>query len=184
MIFALLLLGFIVVVLLYAVGIYNRLVRLKNLVKEAWSTIDVMLKKRHDLIPNLVETVKGYAAHEKGTLESVIQARSAALGATSVKDKEAAENNLNKALVNVLAVAEQYPDLKASANFRDIQTQLAALEGDIEKSRRYYNGTARDLNILIESFPSNVIAGAFNFEKSPYFEIDNRDERNVPQIRF
>lgn len=169
---------------LYGIGIYNKLVRLKNLVMEAWSGIDVMLKKRHDLIPNLVETVKGYASHERGTLESVISARTQALGAQSVEEKEAAEKRLSGALMNLFALAEQYPDLKASANFQQLQSQVESMEGEIEKARRYYNGTSRELNTLIESFPSNLIANMFGFEKSAYFQLDSAAERNVPQIKF
>jgi len=169
---------------LYGIGIYNKLVRLKNLVMEAWSGIDVMLKKRHDLIPNLVETVKGYASHERGTLESVISARTQALGAQSVEEKEAAEKRLSGALMNLFALAEQYPDLKASANFQQLQSQVESMEGEIEKARRYYNGTSRELNTLIESFPSNLIANMFGFEKSAYFQLDSAAEKNVPQIKF
>ncbi|MCD8540708.1 MAG: LemA family protein [Leadbetterella sp.] len=170
--------------LLYGVSIYNKLVRLKNLVKEAWSSIDVMLKKRHDLIPNLVETVKGYAAHEKETLQSVIDARNQAAGGGSVKETEAAETRLTSSLTRLFALAEQYPDLKANTNFLQLQDQLAAIEGDIEKSRRYYNGTVRNYNTVIESFPSNVVSGMFNFEKEAYFELSNPEERNVPQVKF
>lgn len=173
-----------VLFLLYGVSVYNKLVRLKNLVKEAWSSIDVMLKKRHDLIPNLVETVKGYASHEKETLQSVIDARNQAGGSGSVKEIEAAESQLTSALTRLFALAEQYPDLKANTNFLQLQDQLAAVEGDIEKSRRYYNGTVRNYNTGIESFPDNIIAGMFNFEKEAYFELGNSEERNVPQVKF
>ncbi len=127
-----------------------------------------MLKKRYDLIPNLVETVKGYASHERDTLDSVTQARTMAKNAGSVQEKEAAEKNLNQAMMNLFAVAEQYPDLKANANFQQLQTELSSLESDIEKSRRYYNGTARENNTLIESFPSNIIANMYKFEKAPF----------------
>jgi|SRR5690554_4031520 LemA protein len=174
----------IVVFLFYGIGVYNKLVRLRNLVKEAWSGIDVMLKKRHDLIPNLVETVKGYASHERETLESVMVARSRALNANTVQDKEDAEKKLGGALMNLFALAEQYPDLKANSNFLQLQSQLDAMEGDIEKSRRYYNGTVRELNTTIESFPSNIVANMFGFEKSTFFQLENTDERNVPQIKF
>lgn len=173
-----------ILLLLYGVSVYNKLIRLKNLVKEAWSSIDVMLKKRHDLIPNLVETVKGYASHEKETLQSVIDARNQAAGRGSVKETEAAETQLSSALTRLFALAEQYPDLKANTNFLQLQDQLAAIEGDIEKSRRYYNGTARNYNIVIESFPSNIVSGMFNFEKEAYFELSNPEERNVPQVKF
>lgn len=180
----LIIIGIIAIFLLYAVSIYNRLVKLKNLVQEAWSSIDVMLKKRHDLIPNLVETVKGYATHERETLESVTRARNQAVGANSLEAKEAAEKNLNQAMMNLFAVAEQYPDLKANANFQQLQGELTSIENDIEKSRRYYNGTARENNTLVESFPSNIVANMFKFEKVSYFELDNIAEREVPTVKF
>ncbi|UMQ43922.1 LemA family protein [Chryseobacterium sp. Y16C] len=181
---ALIIIGIIAIFLLYAVSIYNRLVKLKNLVQEAWSSTDVMLKKRHDLIPNLVETVKGYATHERETLESVTRARNQAVGANSLEAKEAAEKNLNQAMMNLFAVAEQYPDLKANANFQQLQGELTSIENDIEKSRRYYNGTARENNTLVESFPSNIVANMFKFEKVSYFELDNIAEREVPTVKF
>lgn len=176
--------GIAVLVLLYIISVYNRLVRSKNLVKEAWSSIDVMLKKRYDLIPGLVETVKGYASHEKETLNRVIQARNSAFEAGTVKDKEIAETSLTRALGGLFALAEQYPDLKANGGFLQLQNQLADLENDVEKSRRYYNGTVRDYNILMESFPANLVAGAFSYTGEPYFEPASNDERNVPQIKF
>jgi LemA protein len=171
-------------VALYAVGIYNRLVKLKNLVAEAWSGIDVQLKKRYDLIPNLVETVKGYAAHEKETFENVTKARTAAQQATTVEGQQAAENKLNGALMNLIAVAERYPDLKANTNFLELQNMLGVVEGDIEKSRRYYNGNVREQNTLIESFPSNLIASAFGFIKSAFFELDNPAHKENPTVKF
>ncbi|WP_326985061.1 LemA family protein [Chryseobacterium sp. MYb264] len=174
----------VVIFLLYGVSVYNKLVRLRNLVQEGWSSIDVMLKKRHDLIPNLVETVKGYATHEKETLENVTRARNLALGANSVEAKEAAEKNLNQAMMNLFAVAEQYPDLKANANFQQLQAELTSIENDIEKSRRYYNGTVRENNTAVESFPSNIIANMYKFEKSPFFELQNVAEREVPTVKF
>ncbi|KUY30106.1 LemA family protein [Elizabethkingia ursingii] len=172
------------IVLLYGVSVYNKLVKFKNLVQEAWSSIDVMLKKRYDLIPNLVETVKGYATHERETLDSVTQARTMAKNAGSVQEKEAAEKNLNQAMMNLFAVAEQYPDLKANTNFQQLQNELSSLESDIEKSRRYYNGTARENNTLVESFPSNIIANMYKFEKAPFFELQNTAEREVPSVKF
>ena len=144
------LIGVVLLVAFYGIGIYNRLVKLKILVAEAWSGIDVQLKKRYDLIPNLIETVKGYASHEKETFENVTKARNQAQTATTVEGQQAAENQLNKSLLNLFAVAEQYPDLKANTNFLNLQNQLSVIESDIEKSRRYYNGTTRDYNILIE----------------------------------
>lgn len=180
----LIILGVLVIVLLYGVSIYNRLVKLRNLVQEAWSSIDVMLKKRHDLIPNLVETVKGYATHERETLDSVTRARNQAIGANSVEAKEAAEKNLNQAMMNLFAVAEQYPDLKANANFQQLQAELSSIEYDIEKSRRYYNGTVRENNTLVESFPSNIVANMYKFEKSKFFELENIADREVPNVKF
>lgn len=176
--------GVLVIALLYGVSIYNRLVKLRNLVQEAWSSIDVMLKKRHDLIPNLVETVKGYATHERETLENVTKARNLAVGADSVEAKEVAEKNLNQAMMNLFAVAEQYPDLKANANFQQLQAELSSIENDIEKSRRYYNGTVRENNTLVESFPSNIIANMYKFEKSKFFELENIADREVPSVKF
>jgi LemA protein len=143
-----------------------------------------MLKKRHDLIPNLVETVKGYAAHERETFDSVTQARTQAAGATGVEAKQAAENNLNKAMMNLFAVAERYPDLKANTNFLQLQSELSNIEGDIEKSRRYYNGTVRENNILVDTFPSSIIAGMYKFQKSSFFELENAAERAVPSVKF
>lgn len=172
------------IVLLYGVSVYNKLVKFRNLVQEAWSSIDVMLKKRYDLIPNLVETIKGYATHERETLDSVTQARTMAKNAGSVQEKEAAEKNLNQAMMNLFAVAEQYPDLKANTNFQQLQNELSSLESDIEKSRRYYNGTARENNTLVESFPSNIIANMYKFEKAPFFELQNTAEREVPSVKF
>jgi len=180
----LVLLALVALIALYAVAIYNKLVKLKNLVAEAWSGIDVQLKKRYDLIPNLVETVKGYATHEKETFESVTRARAAAQQATTVEGHQAAEKNLNGALVNLMAVAERYPELKANTNFLELQNMLSAVEGDLEKARRYYNGNVREQNTLIESFPSNVIANAFGFAKSVFFELDNPAEKVAPSVKF
>lgn len=180
----LIILGVLVIVLLYGISIYNRLVKLRNLVQEAWSSIDVILKKRHDLIPNLVKTVKGYATHERETLDSVTRARNQAIGANSVEAKEAAEKNLNQAMMNLFAVAEQYPDLKANANFQQLQAELSSIENDIEKSRRYYNGTVRENNTLVESFPSNIVANMYKFEKSKFFELENIADREVPNVKF
>ncbi|HNI05858.1 MAG TPA: LemA family protein [Flavobacteriales bacterium] len=184
MIIAAVLLGLLVLLAFYAIAIYNKLVKLKNLVAEAWSGIDVQLKKRYDLIPNLVETVKGYAAHEKETLENVTKARTAAQQATTVEGQQVAEKNLSGALMNLIAVAERYPDLKANTNFLELQNMLAVVEGDIEKARRYYNGNVREQNTLIESFPSNIVANLFGFVKSVFFELDNPAEKQNPQVKF
>lgn len=177
-------LGLFALLALYAIGIYNKLVKLKNLVAEAWSGIDVQLKKRYDLIPNLVETVKGYAAHEKETLENVTRARNAAQQATTVEGQQAAENKLSGALMNLIAVAERYPELKANTNFLELQNMLSVVEGDIEKSRRYYNGNVREQNTLIESFPSNIIANMFGFVKSVFFELEDKSQKNAPSVKF
>lgn len=180
----LIILGVLVLVGIYFISVYNKLVSLRNLVQEGWSSIDVMLKKRHDLIPNLVETVKGYATHERETFDSVIQARTAAQQANSVESKEVAEKNLDKAMFNLMAVAEQYPDLKANANFQQLQAELSAVEGDIEKARRYYNGTVRNNNTTVQSFPSNVVAGMFGFKDAAFFELQNAAEREAPSVKF
>ena len=184
MIAILIILGLAALIFFYGVGIYNRLVKLKTLVEEAFSSVDVMLKKRHDLIPNLIETVKGYASHESVTFEIVTRARAAAMNANTVGEKEVAEKNLSQAMMNLNAVAEQYPDLKANTNFMQLQSELTTIEGDIEKSRRYYNGTVRENNILVETFPSNFIANMFKFTKSTFFELENAAERAVPQVKF
>lgn len=167
-----------------SIFIYNNLVKQRNLVQEAWSIIDVMLKKRYDLIPNLVEIVKGYASHEKETLENVVAARNNAQKATDVDHKKLAEQNLNQAMMNLFAVAESYPNLKANANFQQLQTDLTVLETDLEKSRRYYNGAVRVYNTTVESFPNNIFANMFRFVKSTFFELDNPIERQNPQIKF
>lgn len=183
--FFLIVLGIIIlIVAFYFIAIYNKLIRLRNLVDEGWSGIDVFLKKRYDLIPNLVETVKGYASHEKATFENITEARSRAMGANSVEEQQAAEKNLNRALMNVMALAENYPELKANTNFQQLQSELSNIEGEIEKARRYYNGTARDYNIVKESFPSNLVANSFSFNKYLFFEIETESERKVPDVKF
>ncbi len=163
----------IVVIAAYAVVIYNRLIALKNRVSEAWSDIAVQMKRRYDLIPNVVETVKGYAAHEQTTLEQVVAARNVAMSDNGDAAHQAqTEGLLQGALKNLFALAESYPDLKANQGFLDLQTQLAEIEEVIQKARRYYNGSVRDLNNLIEQFPSNLIAGMFNFKMASFFELD------------
>ena len=174
----------IVLAVLYGVGVYNKLIRFRTLVDEAWSGINVQLKKRHDLIPNLMETVRGYATHERETFESVTRARTNAIQAHDVKTQEAAENQLSGALMRLMAISERYPELKANQNFLQLQEQLATIEGDIEKSRRYYNGAVRQKNIAIATFPSNMVANMFNFEKSLFFELESEAEKAVPQIKF
>ena len=171
-------------VVLYGVTVYNKLVRFRTLVEEAWSGINVQLKKRHDLIPNLMETVKGYATHERETFESVTRARTTAIQAQDVKAQEAAENQLSGALMRLMAISERYPELKSNQNFMQLQEQLGIIETDIEKSRRYYNGAVRQKNIAIDTFPSNLVANMFNFSKSPFFELESEAEKAVPQIKF
>jgi LemA protein len=165
-------------------GMYNSLVQLKVRADSAWSDIDVQLKRRHDLIPNLVETVKGYAAHEKGTFENVARYRSAAMAATSPEERGQAEGMLTQALRGLLAVAEQYPQLRASEQFQSLQGSLNQLEEALQNSRRYYNAVVRDLNTKIQSFPTNIIAGMFNFQQRQFFEIADPTERNVPAVKF
>ena len=163
---------------------FNRLVRRRNLVEEGWSGIDVQLKRRADLIPNLIEAVKGYMGHERGVLEKVTQLRVESLKATSPAEKGRIEGALGDALANVFAVAENYPDLKASQNFSDLQKTLADIEEQIQLARRYYNGAVREQNIVIESFPSDIVAGLFRFQRAEFFQVENAAERQVPQVRF
>lgn len=179
-------LGVAVVAVLYIVFVYNGLVKSRQMAEEAWSGIDVQLKRRADLIPNIIETVKGYASHEKSTLEAVVELRNKAQAVPSgdVAGRAAAEGLLGQALGRVIALAEAYPDLKANQNFLELQRSLETVEGEIQMSRRYYNGAARDLNVKVESFPSNLIAGQFGFGKKPYFEITNEADRAVPTVKF
>jgi LemA protein len=171
---------------LFGVVLYNSLVKSRQMAEEAWSGIDVQLKRRADLIPNLIETVKGYAAHEKTTLEGVIELRNKAqaIPAGDVATRGVAENLLGAALGRVMAIAEAYPDLKANSNFLEMQRALDGIEGEIQMARRYYNGSARELNIKVESFPSNLIANPFGFAKKEYFEITNEADRALPQVKF
>lgn len=181
------LIGLLVVVVVLALivaGMYNGLVQLRVRADSAWSDIDVQLKRRHDLIPNLVETVKGYATHEKGTFENVAKFRSAAMAATTPEERGQAEGMLTQALRGLLAVAEAYPQLQASQQFQSLQTSLSSLEDAIQNSRRYYNAVVRDLNTKIQSFPTNIIAGMFNFQQRQFFEIADPTERNVPAVKF
>ena len=176
----------VVVVVGYAIIAYNNLVRQRQLTQEGWSGIDVQLKRRADLIPNLLESVKGYMAHERETLEAVTQARTAAVAGQNGTPEQRAqlEGALSQALGKLFAVAEAYPDLKASQNFLQFQGELSNTENEIQLSRRYYNGTARDLNTAVESFPSNILANIFHFEKVQYFEIENAADRAVPSVKF
>jgi LemA protein len=166
------------------VAIYNRLVRGRNLVQEGWSGIDVQLKRRSDLIPNLIETVKGYMGHERGVLEKVTELRSQSMRATRPAEKGRVEGMLGQALGQLFAVAENYPQLMASQNFIELQKTLADIEEQVQLARRYYNGAARNQNILTQSFPSNLVANLFRFARAEYFQVEDAAEREVPQVRF
>ncbi len=179
-------LGVLVVIILWAIGAFNHLVRMTQRAKEAWADIDVQLKRRYDLIPNLVETVKGYATHEKTAFENVTQARAAAMGATSLADKGQAENALSSTLKSLFAVAEAYPELKANQNFLALQGELSDTENKIQAARRFYNTNVRDLNTSLAVFPNNMIAGTFNFSKMEFFELGEGDsaEREPVKVSF
>ena len=177
-------LGVIVLGLLWLVAAYNGLVRLKNQTDEAWSDIDVQLKRRYDLIPNLVETVKGYATHEREAFENVTKARTMAMGASTPEAKGQAENMLSGALKTVFALAEAYPDLKANQNFAKLQDELSDTENKIQAARRFYNGNVRDLNTRIESFPTNMFAKSLGFSKREFFELENEAEKAPVAVKF
>ncbi|WP_454744804.1 LemA family protein [Ciceribacter selenitireducens] len=179
-------LAVLVIVALYAAMVYNGLVKSRQMTEEAWSGIDVQLKRRADLIPNLIETVKGYAAHEKSTFEEVVELRNRAqaVPAGDVAGRAAAEGLLGQALGRIVALAEAYPELQANENFMELHRSLDTIEGEIQMSRRYYNGAARDLNVKVDSFPSNLVANQFGFSKAGYFEIANDADRAVPTVKF
>jgi LemA protein len=172
------------VLLLGAVGLYNGLVRLRGESKNAWSQIDVQLKRRHDLLPNLVETVKGYAKHEEKTLQGVIAARQQAMTATSIEDRMKAEVALGGAVRGLFGLVESYPDLKANANFLKLQEELTSTENKIGFSRQYYNDATTQYNTKLELFPSNLVASMFGFKASPLFQINDEKERDVPKVSF
>ena len=178
------LLAVVALVAIWLIFTYNGLVTLKNRVDEAWSDIDVQLKRRYDLIPNLVATVKGYASHEAGTFEKVTAARTAAMAATGPHDKAVAENMLTGALKSVFALSEAYPELKANENFMKLQDELSDTENKVQASRRFYNGNVRDFNTKLQVFPTNLIAGMLGFVKREFFEIGNAAEREAPQVAF
>lgn len=173
-----------VVVVLWLIAIYNGLIKMKNRTDEAWSDIDVQLKRRYDLIPNLIETVKGYATHERELFEKVTQARTAAMGAENPNEKAEKENVLSGTLKSLFAVSENYPDLKANQNFLELQRELTDTEDKIQASRRFYNGNVRDINIKIEQFPNNLIAGTLGFKKRDFFEVDGESEREPVKVEF
>jgi LemA protein len=182
----LIILAIIVAVVGYGIFLYNDLVSKRQLVGEGWSGIDVQLKRRTDLIPNLLETVKGYMGHERETLEAVTNARAAATAGASAGPEERArlEGALSGALGKLLAIAEAYPDLKANTTFLEFQEALQTVEDELQLSRRYYNGAVRNINTAVESFPQNVVANTFKFEKSEYFELENEADRAVPSVKF
>ena len=184
MIFLYIILAVFVAVILWIVAAFNGFVVLKNRVKEAWSDIDVQLKRRYDLIPNLVETVKGYATHERELFEKVTEARSKAMQAQGVKEKGDAEDALSGTLKSLFAISENYPQLKASHNFLELQRELTDTEDKIQASRRFYNSNARDMNTKIESFPSNIIANIFNFKAVEFFQIGKAEEKEPVSVKF
>jgi LemA protein len=173
-----------ILLVLFVVGLYNGLVRLRNQVKNAWSQIDVQLKRRHDLIPNLIETVRGYMQHERGTLEAVTQARNQAAQAQGVGAQAKAEGALNRALAGLYVVVENYPDLKANQNFLALQEELTSTENRIGFARQFYNDQVMVLNNKVQMFPSNIVAGMFNFQLAEFFEIEDAAERQAPQVKF
>ena len=182
--FGTILLGLIAIIGGYLVWAYNALVKNKNLVEEGWSGIDVQLKRRADLIPNLVETVKGYAAHEDKLFRDLAELRAKSIAGGTVGEQSAVGQQMSAALGRLFAIAEAYPELKADANFRDLQDKLSHVEDEIQMSRRYYNGAVRNLNTMVESFPTNFVAGQFRFQKAEFFEIGDAAAREAPKIDF
>lgn len=179
-------LGIVVLAVVWFIAAYNSFVRLVNRAKEAWADIDVQLKRRYDLIPNLVNTVKGYATHESSTFEKITEARTSAMNAGTVGEKSKAENMLSGTLKSLFAVAENYPELKANTNFLELQRELSDTENKIQASRRFYNTNVRDLNIAVDSFPKNIVAGVFNFGKMEFFELGEGEEvaRQPVEVKF
>ncbi|MFH2053534.1 MAG: LemA family protein [bacterium] len=180
----LIVLGLIVLLVAWGVGIYNSLVGLRNRVKEAWAQVDVQLKRRFDLIPNLMETVKGYMSHERETLEAVTQARAAVGGAGSIPERIQAEGGLTAALGRLFAVSESYPDLKASQNFMALQEELTSTENKIGFARQFYNETVMNMNNKVQMFPGNIVAGMFNFKNEAFFEVTEEAQREAPKVKF
>lgn len=173
----------VLIVVIWFISSYNRFVSLRNRVEEAFSTMDVYLKKRYDLVPNLVETVKGYAKHESSTFENIVKARSMAMGAQSLEERAQCENMLTGTLKSLFALAENYPELKANQSFLDLQGQLSGIENDIMNSRKYYNAIVREFNIACESFPSVIVANIMHLEKKKMFEIEDTERQNV-KVQF
>lgn len=184
---SLIILAVIALIAIAIIAMYNSLIRLKNRVDEAWSDIDVQLKRRYDLIPNLIETVKGYATHEQGTLQKVVEARNVAMAAQSggdLKKQLEAENVLSSTLKSIFALSENYPDLKANQNFLELQRELSDTEDKIQASRRFYNGNVRDFNTKLEVFPTNIMAGMLGFKRREFFEIGDEKQRENVQVKF
>jgi LemA protein len=186
MIIVLVILGIIVLLILMAVSLYNRLVRLRNNREQAFADVDVQLKQRHDMIPQLVDSVKGYMGHERGVLTEITEARASAMKATSINDKIAAENRLSTALDGLKVAVEAYPDLKASQNFLDLQNEIADIENKIAAARRFFNSATKELNVATEVFPSNIVATLFNFKREPMFELGDQRAaaEQPPKIQF
>jgi LemA protein len=176
--------GIVAFLIILGIALYNALVKARTMVEEGWSGIDVQLKRRANLIPNLVETVKGYLTHEKTLLSDITELRSQSLASSDISQKAIIESRLSRSIAGIFAVAENYPELKANQNFKHLQEQLADIEDQVQMARRYYNGTVRNLNIKIDAFPSNMVAGLFHFTKAPFFEIDDPAARSVPQVAF
>ncbi len=182
-------LGVVVLIIALAIGVYNGLIKLRNQVRDAWSGIDVQLKRRYNLIPNVVQTIKGYASHEKSVFENVTRARASAISAKTPGEHGKAENMLSSTLKSLFAVAEAYPQLKANQNFLDLQKELSLTEDKIQAARRFYNGTVRDFNTKLEVFPNNLLAGIFSFKKAEFFQIEGTEEevkkaKAVPEVKF
>jgi LemA protein len=175
--------SFLLILILFIV-LYNGFVSKRNRVEESFSGIDIILKKRFDLIPNLIEAVKGYMSHEKETFSSIVNLRNQALNTNNPDERLKLDQKLNNAVGSVFALAESYPDLKANTNFLSLQSDLGEIETEIERSKRYYNGTVRDYNIAVESFPGNLIAGIFGFPKKDFLELKEQDQRQTPKVQF
>jgi len=175
---------FVFLIFIYIIITYNTLVKAKNIFKEAWSGIDVQLKRRFDLIPNLVETVKGYTSHEKQVLEEIAQIRSQNTSLPNIQEISQSENQLTESLKKLFVIAENYPELKASENFLNLHTSLVKIEDELQMARRYYNGTIRDYNTKIQTFPNNVVAGIFKFLPEQFFEIELATQRNTPEVKI
>lgn len=184
MIFLMILMALGILVGLWAISKYNSLIHVRAMAKEAWSGIDVQLKRRYDLIPNLVETVKGYSGHEKGIFDEIARMRAASMGATDIHAKETAEIGLNRSLKSLFALVENYPNLKANENFMALQKELSSIEQELQLARRYYNGTVRNYTVITTQFPSNIVASIGGFESMPYFEVIDEQERSAPKVKF